>query len=103
MRRRAFVLTLVLLALSFGSAVAGGAIGVAAEAPTPIECEGDSCQPLPPPPEEPALGTAFLTPEVNPPPHFPKPKPAGGKKHHHPKGQGHNKKGQGGRGHGGGG
>jgi hypothetical protein len=45
------------------------------------ECEGDSCQVLPPPPEEPALGTAFFTPEVNPPRHNAKPGGNGGKSH----------------------
>jgi hypothetical protein len=83
MRRRVLVLTAAFVALSLGSAVAGGAASAAAETPIPIECEGDSCQPLPAPPEEPALGTAFLTPEVNPPPRVGKPA-AGGKGHHRP-------------------
>jgi hypothetical protein len=100
MRRRALVLSSAFV-LSFGSAVAGGAAGAAAETPIPIECEGDNCQTLPPPPEEPTLGTAFLTPEVDPPPHVVKPGTGGGKKHHrprHPKGHGHHHK----KGHGGG-
>lgn len=42
------------------------------ESGTPVECVGDSCQPLPLPPEEPVLGTGFLTPEGNPPPHYPR-------------------------------
>jgi hypothetical protein len=42
--------------------------------PPPLSCEGDNCQVLPPEPASPALGTAFLTPEGNPRPHYKKPK-----------------------------
>ncbi len=38
--------------------------------PKPIPCEGDACQPLPSPPEDPTPGTLILT-EGNPPVRFP--------------------------------
>ncbi|MGN6254350.1 MAG: hypothetical protein ACTHO8_05135 [Solirubrobacterales bacterium] len=45
---------------------------------SPTPCEGDSCQPLPSPPEDPSPGTLVPGPS-NPPPHYTKPK----KKHRH--------------------
>jgi hypothetical protein len=51
----------------------------------PIPCEGDACQPLPSPPEDPTPGTQVPT-EGNPPVHFPKqhkPKKHKPKKHTH--------------------
>jgi hypothetical protein len=56
--------------------------------PTPIPCEGDACQPLPSPPEDPTPGT--LVPGApNPPLGFPAtPKKKGAKKAHHKKKQG---------------
>ena len=49
--------------------------------PTPIPCEGDACQPLPSPPEDPTPGT--LVPSTgNPPLHFAKP-PRKHKHHRH--------------------
>lgn len=43
------------------------------EPPTPIPCEGDACQPLPSPPDDPSPGS--LVPSTgNPPVHFPKAK-----------------------------
>jgi hypothetical protein len=48
--------------------------------PKPIPCEGDACQPLPSPPEDPTPGTLVLT-EGNPPVRFPKVQKPGGKKH----------------------
>jgi len=80
LRSRKLILLLALAALLAGT-VLGGVPSAGAET-TSIECEGDSCQVLPSPPEEPAIGTELLTPEVNPPPHFPKPKKARGKKKH---------------------
>jgi hypothetical protein len=38
----------------------------------PIPCVGDSCQVLPPPPEDPTPGTGFFTDETNPALQFPK-------------------------------
>jgi hypothetical protein len=49
--------------------------------PKPIPCEGDACQPLPSPPEDPSPGTLLVT-EGNPPVRFVK-KPSG--KGHKPK------------------
>jgi hypothetical protein len=67
----------------------GGGFAVA---PTPIPCEGDACQPLPSPPEDPTPGTLVPSP-TNPKPHFPtthdkkKPKKKRhGKKHHKKRG-----------------
>lgn len=49
------------------------------EAPTPIPCEEDACQPLPPAPDDPSPGS--LVPSTgNPPVHFPKANKAKGKK-----------------------
>jgi hypothetical protein len=48
----------------------------------PIPCVGDSCQVLPPPPEDPTPGTGFFTDEGNPPLRFAKPHH---KKRHHKK------------------
>jgi hypothetical protein len=48
--------------------------------PTPIPCEGDSCQPLPSPPEDPTPGTQVPT-GGNPPVHFAK-KHKGKRRHH---------------------
>ena len=45
--------------------------------PVPIPCLGDSCQPLPPEPEDPTPGTQLSKPQGNPPLSFPK---EGGKK-----------------------
>ena len=43
------------------------------EAPNPIPCEEDACQPVPPPPDDPSPGS--LAPSTgNPPPHHSKPK-----------------------------
>jgi len=58
----------------------------------PIPCEGDACQAVPSPPEDPAPGT-LVAGSPNPPAHFnkarkPKPKP----KKHHGKGHHHHKK-----------
>lgn len=48
---------------------------------TPIPCEEDACQPLPPPPDDPAPGT--LAPSSgNPPMHFPKKTKKRHRKHH---------------------
>ena len=47
--------------------------------PVSIECDGDTCQPLPPEPEDPAVGTAAPGAEGNPPVHFP------AEHHHKPK------------------
>jgi hypothetical protein len=55
----------------------GGGFPVAAE---PLACAGDSCQSLPPEPEDPSPGT-LVRGSANPPPHVPKPK----KKKHHKK------------------
>jgi hypothetical protein len=55
----------------------------------PIACEGDACQPLPSPPEDPTPGTQAPT-EGNPPVRFPKKHKPGGKKH--PKGKKHKAK-----------
>lgn len=59
----------------------------------PIPCEGDACQPLPSPPEDPTPGTLVPT-EGNPPLRFPnshhkknKPKKHKQNKHHHQRGQ----------------
>lgn len=73
------------LAALLGSSLGGGVAGAPLAGAAQIECEGDACQPLPAPPEEPVLGTAFLTGEVNPPPHYPKAGAAGPKRpaHHH--------------------
>ncbi len=49
---------------------------------TPIPCEGDACQPLPSPPEDPTVGSLIPGPG-NPPVHFPKTKKP--KKKHHRK------------------
>jgi hypothetical protein len=59
----------------------------ATETETEIPCEGDTCQPLPVPPEDPQPGTAGVGP-ANPPPHYGKPasphKPKHRRhKHHH--------------------
>jgi hypothetical protein len=50
--------------------------------PASIECDGDTCQSLPSPPEDPAIGSAAPGAGGNPPVHFPK---AEGKKAHHKK------------------
>ena len=52
--------------------------------PKPIPCEGDACQPLPSPPEDPTPGTLVPT-EGNPPVRFPpkKHKPKKHRKRHH--------------------
>ncbi len=60
--------------------------------PKPIPCEGDACQPLPSPPDDPAIGTTVPGPP-NSPVHFPKTtqkktqpkKGKNGKKAHHKK------------------
>jgi hypothetical protein len=55
--------------------------------PPPIPCEGDACQALPSPPEDPSPGTLVPSPP-NPKPHFPKThhkKPKKKKRHHHVK------------------
>jgi hypothetical protein len=62
-------------AVDLYDARAGGGFPVP---PKPIPCEGDACQPLPSPPEDPSPGTQLVT-EGNPPVRFVK-KP-GGKKH----------------------
>lgn len=49
---------------------------------SPTPCEGDSCQPVPLPPEEPSPGTLVPGPG-NPPPHYSKPKKK--KRHRHRK------------------
>jgi hypothetical protein len=49
------------------------------EPPAPFECEGDHCQPLPEPPEDPTVGTTIAGP-ANPPPRTPKPACPKGKK-----------------------
>jgi hypothetical protein len=70
-------------AVDLYDARAGGGFAVPEK---PIPCEGDACQPLPSPPEDPIPGTLVLT-EGNPRVRFPKVhKPGGkhhkGKKHH---------------------
>jgi hypothetical protein len=45
------------------------------ESPPPTPCFGDACQAIPSPPEDPAVGSAFLTSSRNPPLGFPKAKP----------------------------
>jgi hypothetical protein len=82
LRRSKLPLLLALAALLPGIAL-GGKASPGAEAAASIECEGDSCQVLPPPPEEPVIGTEFLTPEVNPPPEYRKPAGKQRKKHRH--------------------
>lgn len=54
---------------------------------TEIPCEGDTCQPLPTPPEDPQPGTTVVGP-ANPPPHYAKPprKPRHHKRHHRRRG-----------------
>jgi hypothetical protein len=64
----------------------GGGFAVA---PTPIPCEGDACQPLPSPPEDPTPGTLHSAPP-NPKPRFPKSHPKKSKKKRH--GTRHHKK-----------
>jgi hypothetical protein len=61
--------------------------------PPPIPCEGDACQALPSPPEDPTPGT-LVAGSPNPKPHFPKPhhrkpkKHKGNGSHHHKKKRG---------------
>jgi hypothetical protein len=57
-----------------------------------IPCEGDACQAVPSPPEDPAPGT-LVGGAANPAPHFPKPKKQKHHKKHHGKGHHHNKRG----------
>jgi hypothetical protein len=48
----------------------------------PIPCEGDACQPLPSPPDDPTAGTSVEGPP-NPPPHYGKERRHHHRKHHH--------------------
>ncbi len=66
-------------AVDLYDARAGGGFAVA---PKPIPCDGDACQPLPSPPDDPRPGTTVPT-EGNPPLRFKKArKPGKGKRHH---------------------
>jgi hypothetical protein len=68
---------------SLAGSVLAGSVGAAEESQSAIECEGDSCQVLPPAPEEPTLGTAMLTSEVNPKPSYGKPRKAKKRRYRH--------------------
>jgi hypothetical protein len=56
--------------------------GLTAATPPPPECDGDSCQPLPPEPDDPTPGTVFSGGLPNP-PLLPAAKAKKKKKHHH--------------------
>ncbi len=84
---RLFVLGLMLAGLATPASVYGaegtGPGAAAVETETEIPCEGDTCQPLPVPPEDPQPGTLVTAPG-NPSPHYVKPqKPKHQKKKHH--------------------
>lgn len=89
MQRRKLILLLLTLVAVTGHASSAEVGRAAAETTVPVDCEGDSCQRLPPPPEEPLLGTASLTPEVNPPPHIVKAAKKRASKKHHPRHRAH--------------
>jgi hypothetical protein len=69
------------------------------EPEAPIPCQGDACQPLPSPPEDPTAGTSIAGP-TNPPPHYTKERRHRHKHHHrrhrrhHHAHRGHHRKGQ---------
>jgi outer membrane biosynthesis protein TonB len=93
--RAATILAASACLLALLCAAPGPARAEAPEAPSGVECEGDSCQPLPAPPAEVTPGTATVEGPPDPPvsfpaeapkhPHRPKhpkhPKPGS---HHHP-------------------
>jgi hypothetical protein len=61
--------------------------------PTPIECGGDTCQPLPPEPEDPTPGTAGPGATPNPPVSFPKTHKKKHHKRHHKRVASHHRRG----------
>jgi hypothetical protein len=59
----------------------------------PIPCNGDACQPLPSPPEDPTAGTAVQG-AANPPPRYVKERRRHRRKHHRHRRAGHHRKGK---------
>jgi len=79
------------VALACVISLAGPAGASAAEASEEVVCVGDSCQPLPPEPEDPTPGTLAPNPG-NPPLHISEPKKKKPRKGHR-RGDGHKKRG----------
>jgi hypothetical protein len=104
MRVRLLLAALALGALALAPGLRGPAAGVGVlrpaiagaveETEVEIPCEGDSCQPLPTPPEDPQPGTLVPGP-ANPPPHYRKPRKHRHHKKHHRHRRRHRKRGRG--------